>query len=136
MRAIRAGCPGVPWKDQLRPLDAEISAVRKAASPKDELVNAVIVAIPSEARDRGVFPEDALRERFLKVEQVARNMALVPENGAALPVHVLSYIQALFLFKSASPIPQAELVDEQVDFSHLNTNDILQRARLVILDLF
>lgn len=129
LRAIRAGCPGIPWKDQIRPLDPEINAVVRAAAPNDELVSVVIGGIPKEAIERGVFPEDALRERFLKVEQVARTLDLVPAEGAALPVHVLSYIQSLLLIKSPSPIPQAELNDEKVDFGDLKTNDILQRAR-------
>lgn len=34
----------------------------------DALVNAVVEGIPEEASKRGVFPEDALRERFLKVK--------------------------------------------------------------------
>lgn len=53
--------------------------------------------------------------------------------GAALPIHILSYVQSVMLIKSPSPIPQAELNDEKVDFAHLNTNEILQRARYVSL---
>lgn len=30
-RSVKAGCPGVPWQNQLRPLTAEIKAVKKAA---------------------------------------------------------------------------------------------------------
>ncbi|XP_076265230.1 inner membrane mitochondrial protein mitofilin isoform X2 [Rhynchophorus ferrugineus] len=129
LRAIRAGCPGIPWKDQIRPLEPEINAVVKAAAPNDELVSVVIQGIPKEAKERGVYPEDALRERFLKVEKVARTVDLIPAEGAALPVHILSYIQSFLLIKAASPIPQSELNDEKVDFSKLTTNDILQRAR-------
>lgn len=99
------------------------------SAENDELVDAVLKAIPKEARERGVYPEDALRERFLKVEKVARTLALVPEEGAALPIHILSYIQSLLLIKAASPIPQSELNDDKVDFGKLNTNEILQRAR-------
>lgn len=77
-----------------------------------------------------MYPEEALKERFLKVEQVARKVALVPEGGASLPVHILSYIQSLLLVKAASPIPQAELEDKsEIDFTKLDTNDVLQRAR-------
>ncbi|XP_063929614.1 MICOS complex subunit Mic60 isoform X2 [Zophobas morio] len=129
LRAIKTGCPGIPWKDQLRPLSPEITLVQKAAAKGDELVEAVINGIPPEAKNRGVFPEDALRERFLKVETVARRVALVPEDGGALPLHILSFIQSVFLIKNPSPIPQAELNDEEVDFGSLTTNEILQRAR-------
>jgi len=92
-------------------------------------VNAVVAGIPKEAKERGVYPEDALRERFLKVEKVCRQLSLVPEGGARLPLHVLSFLQSILLLKAASPIPQAELEDEAVDFSKLSTNDVLQRAR-------
>lgn len=92
-------------------------------------MEAVINGIPQEAKERGVFPEDALRERFLKVEEVARRMALVPAEGARLPIYILSYIQSFFLIKNPSPIPQAELNDEAVDYSQLTTHEILQRAR-------
>lgn len=87
------------------------------------------MGIPEAAKERGVYPEDALRERFLKVEKVSRQLALVPEEGARLHMYVLSYIQSLLLLKAANPIPQAELNDEKVDFSKLSTNEILQRAR-------
>ncbi|XP_049823305.1 MICOS complex subunit Mic60 isoform X2 [Aethina tumida] len=130
IRSLKAGCPGQNWRDQLRPLNPEISAVQKAAAENDELVNTVVAAIPKEALERGVYPEEALKERFLKVEQVARKVALVPEGGASLPVHILSYIQSLLLVKAASPIPQAELEDKsEIDFTKLDTNDVLQRAR-------
>lgn len=95
----------------------------------DELVQAVLAGIPKEATERGVFPEDALRERFIKVEKVAKALALVPEHGGRLPLFVLSWIQSKLLFDATCPIPQAELNDERVDFSKLTTNEILQRAR-------
>lgn len=65
----------------------------------------------------------------MKVEKISRTLALVPEEGARLHIYILSYIQSLLLLKAASPIPQAELNDEQVDFKKLSTNEILQRAR-------
>ncbi|KAL3268175.1 hypothetical protein HHI36_007302 [Cryptolaemus montrouzieri] len=129
LRALRSSCPGLPWQTQLRSLTPELNAVEKSAAEQDELVKAVLKAIPFEARDRGIFPEDALRERFLKVEKVARMVALVPAEGAALPVYILSFIQSLLLINAPSPIPQAELNNEETDFSELSTNDILQRAR-------
>lgn len=93
------------------------------------MVRVVVDGIPMVAKNRGVYPEDALRERFLKVEKIARSLALVPREGAHLHIYILSYIQSLLLLKAASPIPQAELNDEKVDFSKLSTNEILQRAR-------
>ncbi|KAI4462088.1 mitofilin [Holotrichia oblita] len=116
-RAVKIGCPGFPWSEQLRPLDPEIKAVKLAAG------------IPPAAKNRGVYPEDALRERFLKVEEMARGLALVPEQGGRLHIYLLSYLQSFLLLRAANPIPQAELSDNETDFSKLTTNDILQRAR-------
>ncbi|XP_060524293.1 MICOS complex subunit Mic60-like [Cylas formicarius] len=129
LRAMRVGCPGIPWKDQIRPLEPEINAVLKAAAPNDEVVCIVIQEIPHEARQRGVYPEDALRDRFFKVARVAQTVALVPAEGAALPIHMLSYLESCLLVGSANSISRAELNDELVDFSKMNTHEILQRAR-------
>ena len=93
------------------------------------MVQTVLSSIPTLAQTRGVFPEDALRERFLKVEKVARNLSLVPEDGGRLHLYLLSFLQSFLILKAANPIPQSELNDEETDFSKLSTNDILQRAR-------
>lgn len=90
-----------------------------------------MAGIPKEATERGVFPEDALRERFIKVEKLAKSLALVPETGGHLPLYILSWFQSKLLFDATCPIPQSELNDEKVDFSNLSTSEILQRARFV-----
>lgn len=128
-RALRAGVPGAHWSKELRPLEPEISAIERAIGENDQLVSAVLKGIPSEARKRGVFPEVALRERFLKVERVARKLALIPEDGGSLPRYFLSYLQSFLLFRSANPIPTSELDDQPVDVSKLDTYDLLERAR-------
>lgn len=146
-RAVKSSTPGLSWREQIKPLQKEIDAIKKAASKfipvqlyvkssrsecegdSDELVAVVLAAIPEEARVRGVYPEDAIRERFLKVEKVAKKVALVPADGGRLPLFFLSFLQSFFLLKADNPIPQAELEDEQTDFAKLDTYDILQRAR-------
>ncbi|XP_048515051.1 MICOS complex subunit Mic60 isoform X3 [Athalia rosae] len=128
-RAVKVAPPGAKAEDVVRPLNAEIRAVEKSASGSDPLVKAVINGIPEEASKRGVFPEDILRERFLKVEHMARRLALVPEEGASLPIYLLSYLQNFLLVKAIGPIPKAELDDEPIDPEKLTTYDVLQRAR-------
>lgn len=95
----------------------------------DPLVSAVVQAIPAEARNRGVYPEIALRERFLKVERTARTVALIPDEGASLPRYFISFLQSFLLFRSVNPIPSHELNDEPVNIAQLDTYDILERAR-------
>ncbi|XP_043276511.1 MICOS complex subunit Mic60 isoform X4 [Venturia canescens] len=128
-RAIKVAPPGATADKAVRPLEPEIKAVYKVAPKEDSLVKATIEGIPEEASKRGVFPEDALRERFLKVENMARRLALVPEEGASLPVYMLSYLQSFLLIKTINPISKSELSDEPIDTSKFNTYDILNRAR-------
>ncbi|XP_018358670.1 PREDICTED: MICOS complex subunit Mic60, partial [Trachymyrmex cornetzi] len=128
-RTVKAIQSGAPKDKVIKPLEPEIKAICKAAPKEDPLVRAAIQTIPEEAAKRGVFPEDTLRERFLKVESVARRLAMVPEGGAALPIYLLSYLQSFLIIKTANSIPKRELEDEPIDVDSLNTYDILQRAR-------
>lgn len=98
----------------------------------DELVAVVLSGVPAEARERGVFPEDALRERFIKVEKLARRLAIVPAEGARIPIYLLSFLQSVFILTPDNPISKEELNNEPIDFSTLDTYDILNRAKYAI----
>ncbi|XP_060650069.1 MICOS complex subunit Mic60 [Drosophila nasuta] len=126
--SVRTATPGVHYKEKLRPLKNEINAIAKVAEG-DELVTAVLNNMPKEAQERGVFPEDALRERFLNVERIARRLALVPENGGSLPMYFLSFLQSLFIVRPDNPISKDELDNKPFDYNKLDTYDILNRAR-------
>ncbi|CAD6994257.1 MICOS complex subunit Mic60 [Ceratitis capitata] len=128
---VSTGEPGVHWRNKLRPLKSEIKAISKVAEG-DELVSVVIQNLPTTASERGVFTEDALRERFINVERVARKLAMVPEGGASLPIYFLSYLQSLFILKPDDPISQDELQNKPFDYSKLDTYDILNRARYFV----
>ncbi|XP_037946966.1 MICOS complex subunit Mic60 isoform X2 [Teleopsis dalmanni] len=128
---VKTGEPGVHWKTKLRPLKNEIRAISKVAEG-DELVACVIQNLPREAEERGVFPEDALRERFINVEKVARKVALVPESGGGLPTYFLSYLQSFLILTPDDPISQDELENKIFDYSKLDTYDILNRARYFV----
>lgn len=93
------------------------------------MVTVVLQGVPEEARTRGVYPEDALRERFIKVEKLARRLAIVPADGARLPIYLLSYIQSMFILNPDNPISKEELNNEPIDFSQFDTYDILNRAK-------
>ncbi|KAH8256479.1 hypothetical protein KR032_010911 [Drosophila birchii] len=126
--SVRSATPGVHYSEKLRPLKNEINAIAKVAKG-DDLVAAVLQSMPQEAQERGVYPEDALRERFLNVERVARRLALVPEEGGSLPIYFLSYLQSLFIMRPDNPISKDELENKPFDYSKLDTYDILNRAR-------
>lgn len=125
--SVRAGQPGVSWKEKLRPLSTELQAVAIAAEG-DELVAVVIKGLPDEAVKRGVYPEDALRERFIKVRKMAHRLAMVPEEGARLPVYLLSFLQSMFIINPSNAISKDELQDKPVDFNQFDNFDILNRA--------
>lgn len=48
-------------------MSASLSIYNFFIAGSDELIESVVNGIPKEAKRRGVFSEDALRERFLKV---------------------------------------------------------------------
>ncbi|KAF6209403.1 hypothetical protein GE061_015150 [Apolygus lucorum] len=113
----------------MKSLAGEIHAVQQAASPDDELVQAVVNSIPKIAIDRGVFGEPALKERFTNTARVARRVALLPEGGASLPVMLLSYLQSLLVISPVNPVPCHELNNEPINPASLNTFEILQRSK-------
>lgn len=98
-------------------------------SEGDELVKIVLDGIPAEAKNRGVYPESAIRERFLKVEKLARKLALVKNDDDGIPTYVLSYLQAALIVQPKELISAAELNNEHVNVYKLNTFDILDRTR-------
>lgn len=104
---------------------------KKKQTEKDELVNVILDALPEKAKTRGVYPENAIRERFLKVERLARQLALVPEKDASIVTYILSYLQSALVIQPNELISQAELNNEAIDFSKLSTFDILDRTRFV-----
>lgn len=126
--SVREGQAGKSWREQLRPLEGEIKAVKTSAEG-DELVAVVIDSLPEKAKKRGVFPEEALRERFVNVCKVARQLALVPAEGASLPVYLLSFVQGFLIATPSEPITKDELLDKEFDFSTLDTYDITNRAK-------
>lgn len=99
---------------------------------KDELVNVILDALPEQAKSRGVYPENAIRERFLKVEKLARQLALVPDGDASIVTYFLSYLQSALVIQPKQLISQAEINNEPTDYAKLNTFEILDRTRYVL----
>lgn len=128
LASVRGGDPAVHWSNKLRPLKNEIHGLAKV-SEGDELVSVVLQNLPKTAENRGVFPEDALRERFGNVERTARKVAIIPEEGAWLPIYFLSYLQSLFILRPTNPLLKDEVDDKTIDFSKFDTYEILNKAR-------
>ncbi|RXG57581.1 MICOS complex subunit Mic60 [Armadillidium vulgare] len=120
------------WEDQLLPLSKQIQSINDAAGDKDPFVKTVISSIPDEALCRGVYTEEALRERFLKVDRICRRVALIGDNGGSLLRYLVSYVQSFFLLGAYDRIPASEIRDEEIDIDKLDTHDILARVRYCI----
>ncbi|PZC73166.1 hypothetical protein B5X24_HaOG209958 [Helicoverpa armigera] len=116
--------------DPIVKVEKEIKAIEKASGGDDKLVKIVLKSIPSSVYKTGIVPESVLRDGFRVMEKTARNVALVEQDGAAMPVYMLSWLQGLFLFMQVSSIPQAEFEKPDQDPPiGLDTFDLLQRAR-------
>jgi len=112
--------------ESMKPLKSEISAI-KAVAGENEFVGAIVSGIPDQAVERGVYTELGLRDRFNRVETVARRVGSIGDEGGSLLKYGLSYLQSLLLVDTLkrSPTPS----DEPIDVSELSTADILNLAR-------
>ena len=70
--------------DTMKPLMGEVVLVKTAATPGDDFVQVVLSSLSPLALDRGVYSINNLKERFYKVEKVARRVAGVGEEGGSL----------------------------------------------------
>ena len=114
---------GNTWEAQLKPLESAVQAVFQAAQ-KNPFVNLVLESIPEKALTRGVYTEDNLRQRFVKVRKVAKRVALIDETGGSLAKYFFSYLQSMFTF---STLNASSHVDE-VDLNEMDTLKILDHA--------
>uniref|UniRef100_A0A8D8UWY6 MICOS complex subunit MIC60 n=1 Tax=Cacopsylla melanoneura TaxID=428564 RepID=A0A8D8UWY6_9HEMI len=122
------------YKEQIGAMIGRMKAFEEAFKTKsDTFVQTVCAAFPIEALTKGVYSEQALRERFLDVQDSAYRVALVPESGATLPIVFLSYLQSLFIIRGLSGISAEEVRDEPTaKLNNLNTYEILERARYFV----
>ncbi|KAI5693501.1 hypothetical protein M8J76_001210 [Diaphorina citri] len=117
----------------VKPLKSEIDAIKKSAAKSDTFVETICAAFPSAALSRGVYSEQALRSRFIGVQDSAYRVALVPDESASLPLVFLSYLQSLFIIRGLAAISPEEIRDEpSAKLNSLNTYEILERARYFV----
>ncbi|XP_054722240.1 MICOS complex subunit MIC60-like isoform X2 [Uloborus diversus] len=111
----------------LHPLAKDIAAIKIAADEDSSFINSVLSTIPTEAVNRGVFPNEVLKQRFENVKNVCRKVALIDENNDSMYRYFLSYVQS-FLIIDTVLIPKEELEGKvAVDPSEWDTFDILSR---------
>jgi len=113
------------WDEKLKPLSKEIEIVKTAAGG-DEFVEVVLSSISPVALERGVYTEDSLKERFAKVEMVARKVAGVGEEGGSLLTFGLSYLQSILMVNLEERNPGSLL---GIDMSKVSTIDLVTMAK-------
>merc|ERR1711915_195568 len=89
------------WEEKLRPLSDLFSGVQQAAVD-DTFLSTILASISPVALNRGVYTEDRLKERFSKVEKVAKKVAGIGENGGSLLAFGLCYLQSLLVVDTTS----------------------------------
>ncbi|XP_076067939.1 inner membrane mitochondrial protein mitofilin isoform X11 [Oratosquilla oratoria] len=129
-QALRVQSTGVSSVDEAcRPLQEEVNAVTKAAGDSNPFVTSVLGAISTEAVNRGVYSEDSLKERFIKVERICKRVSMIGDNGGSLVRYLMSYIQSFLVLNAFEYVPGPEAKDEQIAVDSLSTYDILDRAK-------
>jgi len=113
--------------DTMKPLMGEVVMVKTAAAPGDDFVQVVLSSLSPLALDRGVYSINNLKERFCRVEKVARRVAGVGEEGGSLLSYGLSYLQSVLMVDLSVRSP-GELEDK-VNLSELSQSDLLIMAK-------
>ncbi|XP_041368308.1 MICOS complex subunit Mic60-like isoform X2 [Gigantopelta aegis] len=122
--AIRLGNEeGKEWEDKIKPLTDEIDHVSDA-SRQHPFVETIIRTIPEAAIVRGVMTEDGLKERFQKVKDICRRVAMIDATCTSLFKYFVSYIQSIFVLDSVT----AKSESDEIDLDKLDTYSILAQA--------
>ncbi|XP_026272523.1 MICOS complex subunit Mic60 isoform X1 [Frankliniella occidentalis] len=128
VRSLRRLQPLKHYDEKVVSIKEEIEALNSTSLENDQLVAAVVKGIPEEALKRGVFTEEALIERFKKVEKVTKGVALVPEEGGSLSLYMLSWIQS-FLLSSVRDYTHSSVKLSQTVPQNISTLEAIQEAR-------
>lgn len=132
-QALWLACQAMNYKitqdksGSLSPLAKDIAALKIAADEDNEFINCVVASIPTTAVNRGVYTNEILKQRFEKVKNVCKKVALIDVNNDSLYRYFLSHVQSFLIIDSAS-ISKEEIDGKvAVDTSEWDTFDILQR---------
>lgn len=103
---------------------AEVTSLLQASN-KDPFISVILNSIPSQAIcGAGMQPESILEERFTKVKNICKRVAMVPEIGGGLGTYALSYLQSLLTIHAWLP----KEVSADTDISKLHTYNLLHLA--------
>ncbi len=101
------------------------SSSQASAGSENEFVSAVVGGIPPTALSRGVYTEQSLRERFTRVETVARRVGAIGDDGGSLLRPVL------FAFGDIVLIMLRNLLAQCYSFISITFNDTVPRRLFI-----
>ena len=112
------------WEEKLQPLANEIVSIADA-SMNHPFISIVLSCIPEEAYLRGVWTEDILKQRFRKVHNVCKKVALIEDDKPSMTKYLWSYLVSFVIYPKVS----AKKENEEVDVASMDNYDILANAR-------
>ncbi|KAK3094531.1 hypothetical protein FSP39_002946 [Pinctada imbricata] len=112
------------WEEKLQPLANEIVSIADA-SFNHPFISIVLSTIPEEAYLRGVWTEDTLKQRFRKVQNVCKKVALIQDTNSSLMQYFMSYLASYVIHPRIS----AKKESEEVDIASMDNYDILANAQ-------
>lgn len=120
------------YKSIVKEVNALKIALEKARpGGQDPFVKTIIEAIPSDAvKAPGLCDASHLKERFLKVEKLAKRTAMIGDEGGSIFKYALSYLQSLFILEPSRDEIPSKFTATNVDA--LDTFDIVWLARAAL----
>jgi mitofilin len=121
----------IPLKERFAAFDALAKQFED-----NPLIRNVLATINEQSIQHGVYSEDSLVERFKKVNQSCRRVALIGDQPASIYQYLLSYVQSVLLFDSVkTPLCPGELKGiRQVDPTKWDCHAILARVNACLAE--
>uniref|UniRef100_A0A6G1S5A2 MICOS complex subunit MIC60 n=1 Tax=Aceria tosichella TaxID=561515 RepID=A0A6G1S5A2_9ACAR len=109
--------------------DPAYDLLKQYAADQNPLAISIVDSLPAEALKVGVQSEQSLSERFNKVNNVCKRVALVDSHGGGLGKYLLSYMQSMLIFDKHESFEDEIKGKKLVDPTKWTTHDILARVR-------
>ncbi|EDV22939.1 uncharacterized protein TRIADDRAFT_28229, partial [Trichoplax adhaerens] len=81
----------------------------------EPLANIVLQIIPKVAIERGVYTEEGLMQRFVRVKKIAQRVNLVGEERVGLLTYALSYFQSILMLNVKPNLDVKEINPKDMD---------------------
>jgi len=122
--------PQLDWQHQVQPIKHYLKQLVQTSEEHRSFVDKVIASIPAKVTIRGVFTENALKQRFKEVESMARKTSFLKSNdNNSLSMYILSLVRSMLLVRPVGCISKRERDNEPVDLSKLTNEELLDRAK-------